>query len=59
MGLEFLIDKSIGYLNIKPEYILIVKKNVELVDYGIKFLSSEIINNYMPPELFKNKLNKK
>ena len=38
MGLEFLIDKSIGYLNIKPEYILIVKKNVKLIDFGIKFL---------------------
>ena len=59
MGLEFLIDKSIGYLNIKPEYILIVKKNVELVDYGIKFLNYEIINNYMSPELFKNNINKK
>ena len=59
MGIEFLIYKNIGYLNIKPEYILIVKKNVKLVDYGIKFLSNEIINNYMSPELFKNKINKK
>ena len=59
MGLEFLIDKNIGYLNIKPEYILIEKKSVKLSDYGIKFLSNEIINNYMSPELFKNKINKK
>ena len=59
MGIEFLIDKRIGYLNIKPEYILIIKKNVKLVDYGIKFLNNEIINNYMSPELFKNKINKK
>ena len=59
MGIEFLIDKNIGYLNIKPEYILIEKKNVMLIDYGIKFLNNQIINNYMSPELFKNKISKK
>ena len=41
-------------MNIKPEYILILDKNVKLVDYGIKFLNNEIINNYMSPELFRN-----
>ena len=29
-----------------------MKKNIKLIDYGIKFLNSEIINNYMSPELF-------
>ena len=43
-----------GYQNIKPEYILINKENIKLIDYGIKFLNNEIINNYMSPELFKN-----
>ena len=43
-----------GYFSIKPEYILINKENIKLIDYGIKFLSNEIINNYMSPELFKN-----
>ena len=42
------------YLNIKPEFILLNNKNIRLVDYGIKFLNNEIINNYMSPELFKN-----
>jgi len=37
----------------KPENILIHKKDIKLVDYGIKFLNKEIINNYMSPELFK------
>ena len=40
-------------MNIKPEYILIYKENVKLVDYGIIFLNKEIINNYMSPELMK------
>jgi len=40
-----------GYLNIKPENILILKKNIKLIDYGIKFLNKEIINSYMSPEL--------
>ena len=31
-----------------------MKKNIKLIDYGIKFLNNEIINNYMSPELFKN-----
>ena len=43
-----------GYLSIKPEYILIDKENIKLIDYGIKFLHNEIINNYMSPELFRN-----
>ena len=38
----------------KPENILMNKKDIKLVDYGIKFLNKEIINNYMSPELFKN-----
>ena len=56
MGLEWLINKSIGYLNIKPENVLILKKNVKLIDYGMKFINSDnnIINNYMSPELWKN-----
>jgi serine/threonine protein kinase len=41
-------------LNIKPENILVLKENVKLIDYGIKFLNNEIINNYMSPEIFKN-----
>ena len=41
------------YLNIKPENILIWKENIKLIDYGIKFLNNELINNYMSPELFK------
>ena len=41
-------------MNIKSEYILIGKENIKLIDYGIKFLNNEIINNYMSPELFKN-----
>ena len=52
--IELLIDKNIRYLNIKPEYILILEKNIKLVDYGLTFLNNEIINNYMSPELFKN-----
>ena len=54
MGIEFLIDKNIGNLNIKPEYILIIKESVKLIDYGMNFLTNEIINNYMSPELMKN-----
>ena len=46
-------------MNIKPEYILLEGRNVKLIDYGIKFLNNEIINNYMSPELFKNKIIKK
>ena len=42
-----------GYLNIKPENVLILKENIKLIDYGIIFLTQEIINNYMSPELFK------
>ena len=30
------------------------KENIILTDYGIKFLNTEIINNYMSPELYKN-----
>ena len=41
-------------MNIKPEYILIKKGNIKLIDYGIKFLKKEKINNYMSPELWKN-----
>ena len=52
--MEWLIDKNIKYLNIKPEYILILDKNIKLIDYGINFLNNEIVNNYMSPELFKN-----
>ena len=40
-------------MNIKPEYILIEKKSVKLIDYGTSFLNNERINNYMSPELFK------
>ena len=56
IGLEWLIEKEIGYLNIKPEYILINRENIKLIDYGIKFLFKEnkIINSYMSPELLKN-----
>ena len=42
------------YLNIKPENILIWKENIKLIDYGIKFLNNEVINNYMSTELIKN-----
>ena len=52
--MEFLIDKNILYLNIKPENILINKKNIKLIDYGLKFINNEVINNYMSPELLKN-----
>ena len=54
LGIEWLISKSIGYLNIKPENVLILKENIKLIDYGLKFLNIEIINNYMSPELWKN-----
>ena len=37
-GVEWLIEKEIEYLNIKPENILINEKNIKLIDYGIKFL---------------------
>jgi len=40
-------------LNIKPENILIMKTNIKLIGYGMKFLNNEIINNYMSPELFR------
>ena len=40
MGIEFLIDKNIGYMNIKPEYIYLNNENIKLVDYGIKFLNN-------------------
>jgi len=46
-----LINKEIGYLNIKPGSILTLKENIKLIDYGMKFLNSEIINHYMSPEL--------
>ena len=46
-------------MNIKAEYILINKENIKLIDYGIKFLNNEIINNYMSPKLIKNQLSKK
>ena len=36
-----------GYLNLKTRYILINKENIKLIDYGIKFLNYEIINNYI------------
>ena len=36
-----------------------MKKNIKLIDYGMKFLNSEIINNYMSPELFRKQINKK
>ena len=49
-----MINKNIEYLYIKPENILINKKNIKLIDYGLKMLNNEIINNYMSPELFKN-----
>ena len=49
-----MINKEIGYLNIKSENILVNnKENIKLIDYGAKFLNNEIINNYMSPELFK------
>ena len=53
-GIEFLLNEKIGYLNLKPEYILINKDSIKLVDYGIKFINNEKINNYMSPELYKN-----
>ena len=31
-----------------------MKKNIKLIDYGMKFLNNEIINNYMSPEMYKN-----
>ena len=37
-GIEWLIEKEIEYLNIKPEYILLNRENIKLIDYGIKFL---------------------
>ena len=58
LGIEWLIDKKIDYLNIKPENILFFKENIKLIDYGMKFLNIEIVNNYMSPELFKNQINK-
>ena len=42
-------------MNVKPENILIDKKNIKLIDYGIKFLINiKIMNDFMSPELFKN-----
>ena len=41
-------------MNLKPEYIFILNEKIKLVDYGIKFLNNEIVNNYMSPELLKN-----
>ena len=42
-------------MNIKPENILILKENVKLVDYGLKFMINiKIINDFMSPELWKN-----
>ena len=35
-----------------------MKKNIKLVGYGMKFLNSKMINNYMSPELFKKQINK-
>jgi serine/threonine protein kinase len=59
-GIEWLINKEIGYLNIKPENILILKKNIKLIDYGIKFMiNMKIINDFMSPELIKNQIYKK
>ena len=55
LGIEWLINNNVGYLNIKPENILILKENMKLVDYGLKFLiTNKIINDFMSPELFKN-----
>jgi len=50
-GLELLIGKYIGYLNIKPENIFSLEKNIKLIDYGIKILNNDIVNSYMSPEL--------
>ena len=41
-------------MNLKPEYILVKNERIKLVDYGIKFLNNDKINNYMSPELYKN-----
>ena len=46
--------EKIEYLNLKPDNIMVKKELIKLVDYGIKFLNYEKINNYMSPELFKN-----
>ena len=45
LGAEWLIDNGIGYLNIKSENILILEKNIKLIDYGIKFMNSDKIIN--------------
>ena len=37
IGVEFLIEKNIGYLNIKPENILMDEKKIKLIDYGMTF----------------------
>jgi hypothetical protein len=59
-GIEWLINKEIGYLNIKSENILILKENIKLIDYGLNFLiNMKIINDFMSPELFKNQISKK
>ena len=55
LGIEWLINNNVGYLNIKSENVLILKGNVKLIDYGMKFLINiKIINDFMSPELFKN-----
>ena len=46
-------------MNVKPEYILVNNENIKLIDYGIKFLNNEMINNYMSPELWKRKVTNK
>ena len=47
-------------MNIKPENLLILKVNIKLTDYGMKFMiSDKIINDFMSPELFKNQISKK
>ena len=54
IGMEFLNNQNISYMNLKPDNILIKKEIIKLVDYGIEFVNNEKINHYMSPELFKN-----
>ena len=55
LGIEWLINKSIGYYNIKPENILILNEKVKLIDYGMIFMINiRIINDFMSPELLRN-----
>ena len=35
VGVEWLINNNVGYLNIKSENVLIFEKNIKLIDYGI------------------------